>query len=162
MKAPIHSTKYYVQFTRSTVAATSLGDEALVIGANVTAANQVHEVPEGAIVKAIFVEVWIENSANSGSFVVTVYKNPGAGNTMTYAQSVALGTYDNKKNVLFTSQGLPPNDGVSGPVPIIRQWIMIPKGKQRIGLNDEIRVTISNAGTDTLDYCGFATYKALT
>lgn len=162
MRAPIHANKHYVQFTRATVATVSIGTVNLVEGVNVTAANAVNEVQEGAIVKAIYVEVWLENSANTGSFVVTVYKQDAGAALMTYAQSVALGTFNGKKNILFTSQGLPPNDGVSGPVPIIRQWIKIPKGKARMALGDKMRLTVSNAGGDDLDYCGFATYKEYT
>lgn len=159
MKSPIHSVKHYVQFTRATVATVSLASQKLVEGVNVADANLVYEVSEGSVIKAVFVEVWIENSANTGSFVVTLYKQTTGAALMTYAQSIALGTYAGKKNVLFVSQGLPPNDGVGQPIPVLRQWMKIPKGKSRFGLGDTLRLTVTNAGGDDLDYCGFATYK---
>ncbi len=162
MKPVIHSTKHYVQFTRSTVAATSLNNQELVEAKESTTASTLNEVEEGAIVKAIFVELWLENSANAGSFVVTLFKNPGGVGTMTYANSISLGSYTNKKNVLYVTQGLTSNDGVGNPIPLLRQWFKIPKGKQRFGLGDELTLTISNTGTDTVSYCGFATYKELT
>ncbi len=71
----------------------------------------------------------------------------------------ALGTFDNKKNILYTTQGLAPNDGVGQPVAVIRQWFKIPKSKQRFGLGDKIRLAIASRGDGVITYCGFATYK---
>ena len=153
MRAPIQSQKHYVQQTRASISTVSAGTMLLIDAVESTSANLVYEVSEGAIVKAVFIEIWIENSANTGTFGLAVIKTP-QGSAPNYTNLSALGTYNNKKNVLFYSQGLPPNDGVSGPVPIIRQWIKIPKGKQRFGLGDRLYVAIMNAGGDTLDYYG--------
>jgi len=77
----------------------------------------------------------------------------------TFAEMQALGTFTLKKNILFTHQGLSPNDGVGNPVVVMRGWYKIPKSKQRMGLSDRIVLSIANLGTGALDYCGFATYK---
>ena len=158
MRAPIHSQKHYVQFSRSTVDTVSLETEVLIEGRESTTANLVFEVAEGSVIKAVFVELWLENSSNTGSFVIGLEKLP-IFQTALFADYAALGVYDNKKNILYTTQGLPANDGVGNPIPIIRQWFKIPKGKQRFGLGDRLSLNIVNLGADTLSYCGFATYK---
>jgi len=158
MRAPIHSQKHYVQVSRSTVDTVSLNSETLIEGRESTAANLVFEVAEGSVIKAVFVELWIENSSNTGSFGIAIEKLP-LFQTPAFADYAALGVYDNKRGVFYYTQGLPPNDGVSGPVPVIRQWFKIPKGKQRFALGDRLVIGIANFGADTLSYCGFATYK---
>ncbi len=158
MRAPIHSQKHYVQISRSTAATGTRNVEVLVLGTESTAANLVFEVTEGSVIKAIFVELWLENSSNAGSFVIGLEKVPSNG-TPTHTDYTALGVYDNKKNILYVTQGLPANDGVGNPIPVIRQWFKIPKGKQRFGLGDGLKLIIANLGADTLSYCGFATYK---
>ncbi len=162
MKAPIHSVKHYVQITRSQTATVALNTEPLVLSVESTVANAVDEVPEGSIVKAVFVELWLLDSGNDGSFNVTFAKYPGNSANMGFSNAVALGVWPNKKNILYTTQGLSPNNGVGNPVPIIRQWFKIPKGKQRMGLGDKLQLTIANFGLNNLEYCGFATYKEIT
>ena len=152
------TTKHYVQWTRSTVTAAARNAEVIVTSVNVSAAGASNEVQEGSLVRSVFIELWLENTASSGSFGVSVIKTPQA-QTPAYVDMAALNGYSNKKNVLYHTQGLPPNDGVSGPIPVLRQWIKIPKGKQRFGLDDRLHLVISNLGTDTIAYCGFATYK---
>ncbi len=124
--------------------------------------DAVDEVEEGATVKAVFVELWILDSSNAGSFSITLEKRPAAASAMGFASSQALNAYANKKNIFYTTQGLSPNDAVGNPVPIIRQWFKIPKGKQRMGLSDKVVLNIANMGLNDLEFCGFFTYKELT
>ncbi len=161
MKPVIHSTKHYVQWTLQTIGTlATLVSEDISIGTISTGANLATEVEEGALVKAVYVELWLTSDDTSGSsFTISLEKNPGSGGLMSYAESIALFTYTNKKNILYNTMGLVgPNDEV--PIPVIRQWFKIPKGKQRMGLNDTIKLNIS-AITNGLTYCGFATYKEL-
>ncbi len=82
---------------------------------------------------------------------------------MTTGQMAALHDYDNKKNILFTAQGLlTPNDG--GQVPVLRSWYKIPKGKQRFGLADELVLSIRNNNATAIDInlCGVIIYKEYT
>ncbi len=162
MKAPIHSTKHYVQITRSTAATVARNSEDLILSVEGTVANAVDEVVEGAIVKAIYIELWLQDAGAGGSFVVSVAKYPSGIGAMTFANSNSLGTYSNKKNILYVTQGLTSNDGITGPINLIRTWFKIPKSKQRFGLEDKIRLTITNNGPQDLFYCGFATYKEYT
>ncbi len=162
MRPIIQTTKHYVQQSRSQVATVAITNidisHAVVMASN----NLVDEVLEGALVKAVFVEMWLLDSANDGSFVITLEKVNGGMPAMTFASINALGFYANKKNVLYTTQGLSPNNAVGNPIPIIRQWFKIPKGKQRQGLGDKLVLNIANNGLNDLEFCGFFTYKEMT
>ncbi len=161
MKPIIHSQKHYVQQSRSTVVTVSKLTIDLVLAVKTADVDLVDEVEEGALVKAVFVELWLLDSANDGSFIVCLEKKVGGIANMSFGQQNALGTYKNKKNILYTTQGLTPNNGVGNPVPIIRQWFKIPKGKQRFGLGDELVLNICNNGGNDMFFCGFSTYKEL-
>ncbi len=162
MRPIIQTTKHYVQQSRSQVGTVSITNldisHAVVMASN----NLVDEVLEGALVKAVFVEMWLLDTANDGSFVITLEKVNGGMPAMTFASINALGFYANKKNVLYTTQGLSPNNGIGNPIPIIRQWFKIPKGKQRQGLGDKLVLNIANNGLNDLEFCGFFTYKEMT
>ncbi len=162
MRAVIHSTKHYVQISRSTAATGVRNNEPLVISVEGTVANAVDEVVEGAVVKAVFIELWLQDAGSAGSFVVTLTKNNGGAVGPLLVQMNALGTYPEKKNVLYTTQGLTSNDGITGPINIMRTFYKIPKSKQRFGLGDSLNLCIANNGPQDLFYCGFATYKEYT
>ncbi len=162
MKPIIHSTKHYVQQSRSQVATVALIGIDIIESVEGTVASAVDQVVEGATVKAVFVEMWLLDTANDGSFIVSLERIDALASAMNFTQSNALGTYKNKKNILYVTQGLSPNNGVGNPVPIIRQWFKIPKGKQRFGLNDKLKLNITNNGLNDLEFCGFFTYKELT
>ncbi len=161
MRPVIHSEKHYVQISRSTVTTVTRNFEDLILVKSVPS-TAVDEVTEGAIVKAVFIELWVINQGNDGSHVVVISKIPQNVTGPTFVEMNALGQYPNKKNILFTQQGLDPNDGLTQPMNIIRGWVKIPKSKQRFGLGDSLRITIANNSAQDLFYCGFATYKEYT
>ncbi len=155
----VHSVKHYVQFSRSTVATVAAVNENIAKAVEGTTANLVDEVVEGTIVKACYVELWVIDSGNAGSGVVVLSKEQSNNVGPIFGQANSLGTYANKKNILFTSQGLFPNDGIANPRVVMRGWYKIPKSKQRFGLGDSLVLTIANNSAQDLFYCGFATYK---
>ncbi len=158
MRPIIQSVKHYLQYTLSNEAAGTIGQRTLVDAVNVTAANLAQEVPEGAVVKAVYVELWIaSDDAAAGSFEISVERQSGVPGLMTYAESLALNDYTNKKNILYNTMGLIATN-VANPTPILRQWFKIPKGKQRFGLGDKLILNISSI-SNGLNYCGFVTYK---
>ncbi len=161
MKPVIHSQKHYVQQSRSQVATVAIVNIDIIDSVAVQDKNAVDEVTEGAVIKAVFVEMWILDTANDGSFVISLERIPGGAGSQSFAFSNSLGTYPNKKNILYTTQGLSPNNGVGNPIPIIRQWFKIPKGKQRFGFGDKLKLNITNNGLNDLEFCGFFTYKEL-
>jgi len=158
----IHSVKHYVQMSRSTVATVAVVNNDLIIAVEGTVANLVDEVVEGATVKAVYIELWLLDAGNDGSAIVTLTKNPQNLAGPTFANQNALGTFTNKKNILFTHQGLTSNDGITSPINVMRGWYKIPKSKQRFGLGDRLSLNIANNGANDLFFCGFATYKEYT
>ncbi len=162
MLAPINSIKHYVQAENTTTATGVRRSVELVTAVSQSAAGaSTNEVLEGSIVKAIFIEFWIQSQATSGNdvkFQFVLEKLPGAESTfITFTEMNNLMAYTNKKNIFFVSQGVF-GDNTTQAVPIVRQWFKIPKGKQRFGLGDRIHVAISATGA-TINTCGISTYK---
>ncbi len=118
------------------------------------------QVKEGAIVKAVFVEQWIRSNAATGAsaqFALVIEKVISGQASISAAQILNIGAYPNKKNVLYVTQGVI-GDIETPSIPIYRNWILIPKGKQRFGLGDELVVTLGPVG-NALQTCGISTYK---
>ncbi len=161
MKPIIKSTKHYVQHTQFTVASATVTGQTDVNARQLLSVNTADDVIEGSSVKAVFVERWLLGAiaANHTTFVIICEKATGGQPAITFAQMVALDTYPNKKQVLWASQGVL-GDNATNPVPIIRDWVRIPKGKQRFGLNDQFRVSIAAIGADDLLGCGLSVYKS--
>ncbi len=164
MRATINSKKHIFQISQSTVAQAAVA-EAIFLQAQEATGTQPQHVREGAIVKACYVEFWVSQDSASvvGSYTVVLSKDPGGNAGLTQTQMAALHDYDNKKNILFTAQGLlTPNDG--GQIPVLRAWYKIPKGKQRMGLGDKMRISIRNNNATAIDinFCGLVIYKEYT
>ncbi len=161
MRAPIHSNKHYVQRSLTTVLAGAIDNEILAVAVDSPATGNATHVATGAVIKAVFIELWVRSQEVSpGTVLVSIIKVPGAGGVPTFAQHVALHQYNNKKNVLYHTQGLT-NDANADAIPFIRMWVKIPKSKQRFGLDDILTLTISAQALDNVS-CGFATYKEYT
>ncbi len=155
----VHSVKHYVQFPISQIA-TGVRETIRVVSANaIQDVNISSEVAEGSSVKAVFFEFWLQNEGTLGEFILTISKDPEFTSGPSFVEMATLFTFTNKKNILYTTQGLTSNDGISGPVNVIRGWIKIPKSKQRFGLGDTLNLCISNVSSNDLVRCGFATYK---
>ncbi len=164
MKAPIHSKKHINQISQSTVSQAAAVSSGFIQAIEGAPSTPVH-VAEGAIVKACYLEYWISQDSASvvGSYTICVSKDPGGNAGFSTSDMAALHDYSNKKNILFTAQGLlTPNDG--GQVPVLRGWYKIPKGKQRMGLGDVVRITHRNNNSTAIDqnFCGLAIYKEYT
>jgi len=158
----IQSKKHYVQLTLTTITTGAINHMQIIVATAPTLNNLANEIEEGAIVKAVYLEMWGIGSVTNQFFTAVVVKLPGGQNPPAAADFAALNAYDNKKNILFTTQGLASNDGIAGPYPLFKGWIKIPKGKQRFGLGDQLRWSIMSRGSDDIIVCGFATYKEYT
>ncbi len=99
-----------------------------------------------------------ESAGGESQFTLTVEKKRTTETDMTNAQSANLQSYPNKKNILYTTQGIVNSTHTGPAIPIIRQWIKIPKGKQRFGLGDQFMVNL-NSGGGSLQTCGIFIYK---
>ncbi len=160
MVAPINSIKHYVHLANAAIASGAVTSFSVAESVVAPAAAGAEEVREGSNVKAVHIEVWLRGNGAAQAdtqFILIVEKLPGNTPVMTQAQTLNLGAYPNKKNILYTTQGvISGNDTQS--IPVIRDWVLIPKGKQRMGLNDRIQVTIGTVG-EALQRCGLNTYK---
>ncbi len=161
MRPVIQSEKHYNNYSLTTVASTAVSRKDLVKGVALQDVSSAVDVPTGSIVKAVYLEIWIvAASTDVATFTLLIEKTSGAPTDITYTQTQNLNTYPNKKNVLYVTQGLFPGN-TANPVPVVRQWFKVPKGKQRIGLGDEISVTIA-ATAQSLEYCGLLVFKHYT
>ncbi len=161
MRAPIHSIKHYVQKSLTTVVAAAVNSTDICHAVEPSAVTDVDEIVEGAIVKAIYVEMWVRtNDTSAGTFIMVIVKHPGGVVNPTAANMAALGDWVNKKNILYTTQGLT-NVNTSIATPAFKGWIKIPKGKQRFGLDDKMKIHIFAQALDQ-NICGFFTYKEYT
>ncbi len=157
----IQSIKHYVHRSNTAIAGGNLSGLAVASAVVAPATGNANEVAEGSIIKAVYIELWILSDAVTGDesqFTVVLEKRPSNAPGMTFAQSSNLGAYPNKKNILFTSQAIvgASIDG-NGAVPVMRGWYLIPKGKQRMGIGDDIALSIAAVGD--LSMCGIFTFK---
>ncbi len=159
VRPTINSEKHYFARSLTTIADNTVLNYNVAVA--VATPSGPNHVRVGATIKAVFIEMWYISSASQPTFqVTTVQKIPSDGVDPTSAQMSDLHTWPNKKNILFTSQGLV-GDANSNPIPIMRQWFKIPKGKQRMGLGDKIVVSIAARGetNNDIEVCGMNIYK---
>ncbi len=102
--------------------------------------------------------MWLlAGSQQPGSFQLTLEKISSNAPDMTHNDSTLLHDYGNKKNILYTTQGLV-GDANTNPSPLLRQWFKIPKGKQRFGLGDKLNLNLSSFA-ENITSCGVIIYK---
>ncbi len=160
MLAPINSVKHYIQLENTTIASGARRSQELIDATAAPATASVEDVKEGAIVKAIYIEMWVKSNATAGTdtkFQLILEKVLSNSTPATFAQMNNLQAYGNKKNVFYFTQGVI-GDLTTSSIPMVRQWFLIPKGKQRFGLEDRLVIAISATGAE-VNQCGFATYK---
>ncbi len=158
MRAPINSTKHYVQVSLSTAAAGARNSEVIITAKALSLVGAgASDVRAGAVIKAVYLEFWLRGETNQGAEQLAVTKVEGNGTAPSFTEMGNLMDYQNKKNVLFYHQGLS-TDSNTQPIPVVRGWFKIPKTKQRFGLNDRLVVSISGLAL-AVEYCGFAVYK---
>ncbi len=163
MLAPINSIKHYVHRANTSIASGSVSAHVVVDSTTAPGNATSADVTEGSIVKAVHLEYWLNSDGATGTtvqFVLIVEKVPANQSSATAVNLLNLGAYENKKNILYTTQG---NLGASvdgqSSVPILRAWVLIPKGKQRFGLSDRLVVSMEPVGSVGAAFCGLATYK---
>ncbi len=164
MRPIIQSKKHIVQVSQGTIAQSAVEDMLIASSAEAPSTTPTG-IMEGATVKAAFIELWLGNASTSvvGSYTCIVYKLMAGGGAVGAGSMAALHDWVNKKNILYTSQALvPPTDG--GQVNVIRHWVKVPKGKQRFGLGDSLRIAVRNNNSTSIDinFCGLAVFKEYT
>ncbi len=160
MVAPIVSIKHYVTIENSVTADGVNRSIEVVQAVTQPGVTNTGDVVEGSIIKAIYLELWYKGNASAGTeskFQFAFEKVPAGQSPLTFVQMNNLMTYPNKKNVLFVSQGVV-GDLTTQSIPVVRNWIKIPKGKQRMGLDDKFQIAITTTGA-TSNTCGVAVFK---
>ncbi len=160
MLAPIISVKHYVQFDVSSGADASRRSLAVVHAVKQEGIANASDVTEGSVVKAVFIELWVKSSAPAGTenkFQFAIEKVPAGAAPLSFVDMNTLDVYQNKKNILYFTQGVL-GDLTVQSFPVFRQWILLPKGKQRFGFDDDLTIALSSTGSANFS-CGFATYK---
>ncbi len=156
MRPIIQSRKHYVQESLQTVLAGNISIMNIAVAADIPGTSNV-EIHTGSVVKAVYVEMWARSGDTSGgSVLISLFKGVD-GQSMTFVDQTNLNDYNNKKNVLYHTQGNT-NESKADATPFVRGWFKIPKGKQRMGLGDTLRLAISAQALDVI-VCGFFTYK---
>ncbi len=158
MRPVINTEKHVVQFSLGAVASGALSVLVIAVAKQTVTASAATNIREGSKISAVYVEMWCSSDdAASGTMIATLERAPGGLGNMTAADSAALDGYDNKKNVLHTFMGLTPSN-VQYPMAVIKGWIKIPKGKQRFGIEDQLRLNLHGQSNGAA-FCGFAIYK---
>ena len=157
VKPAINSEKHLVQRALNTVTGSTVGTATLIEAVRDPAG--LNEVRVGAVVKAVFVELWvISDGMQLGSFNISLERMPGTAPNATLSDITSMNSYANKKNILYTTQGVL-GDTNSNPIPAMRGWFKIPKGKQRFGLGDKLNLNITSLTADGMENCGIFIYK---
>jgi len=161
MRPIIQSQKRIVQVTLSNVIAGSTASVTIanaVQGAQTTAPN---DVPVGSIIKAVYCEMWLlgdgQQPNTSTAMIVKVPADSGGPDASDFTN---LNGWANKNNILKMHQGLV-GDANANPIPFFREWIPIPKGKQRMAIGDQIQYNVK-AITEGLQFCGHFIFKVYT
>ncbi len=163
MLAPINTIKHFVPRTATNTAAGAIAALVVIDAVVAPASSNTFDVNEGAIIKAVWIEFWIANTEASGAgntqATAIVEKVPSNQASVTASQIVNLQAYPNKKNILFTFQGvITPSAAGAGSMSVLRQWLLIPKGKQRFGLGDRLVLSFHPV-IDAVTSCGMFIYK---
>ncbi len=157
MRPITNSIKHFVHTPAAGIASgASTGTSIIVTVAKGAARATTANVEEGAIIKAVYIEWWVK--ADNPNFTVNsaVIKLPSGTAGPTFAELQNLSAYINKKNIFEFHQGLAPSGDQT--LAMFRHWIKIPKGKQRFGLGDSLKVFTSFTGSAG-DICGVFIYK---
>ncbi len=157
MLSPSKSIKHYLNIPAGVVSSGAKSETNIVVAIAEGAARSLAvNVEEGCTIKAVFVEMWLSGVTADKTANWMIVKRPSGVAGPTFTEMNNMGTYPNKKNILISGQGLMPTGG--NVVPILRQWIKIPKGKQRFGIADVLSFEIAATGT-SVNVCGLVTFK---
>ncbi len=159
MRPRVNSRKHIFQTTLSSaLAGVTAGINFVNVVQNANH-EQAREVDPGTTIEAVYLEVWVIGAGQQPTTITAIVEKTESGsNAVTTTEMTNLHTYANKKNIFVTHQGIV-GDANSNPIPIFREWIKIPKGKQRFGLGDGMHMRIKSITEDT-EYCSVIVYKS--
>ncbi len=156
----VHRLKHIVD-NNSTVSAGVTLPTVLILGRDAPVIAATREVETGSKVHGIFLNVQIQgNQISSGgipNIYMAVYKSKG-GNIPTI-DPTATGSNPDKSNIIHQEMGMFQSDSVDGnPKTLFKGVIVIPKGLQRFGLDDELVMTLRSTAINYKN-CSQCIYK---
>ncbi len=152
---PINSVKNIVDGTFLTVAAGVTTVMTLGTGVNAYAGGTV-DIPIGAKVSSIYLFVQIQQQAVNSNVDWFMWKAPG-NLAATMPTPGATGGHINRKYILHEEKGIPGPVNNGSPPLTFRGVIKIPKGRQRFGEADSMRINMRGAAA--YDACVKCIYK---
>ena len=157
MRPRVNTEKHIRQLPIDSVGTGTINNATVLVAVDQPSSNAI-DVRVGSVVSAVYIELWVlAGSQQPGSITVTLEKLVAGQTPMSFVQGALLNEYPNKKNIFYTTQGVTP-DANGNPVPFVRQWIKIPRGKQRMGLGDSMVLNVqANVENETI--CGVFIYK---
>ncbi len=157
----INSIKHFTPYTVATTASGAIRNvtlaSAVAKGATRTA---VSSVEEGCKIFGSYIELWINgigSATNETQFIVVLVLLKSGAAAPTASDMLNLQAYENKKNILYTTQGVIGSVG-NQSIPLMRERYQVPKGKQRFGLGDSLNLVIATVGA-SVKTCGIAVFK---
>ncbi len=152
---PINSVKNILDTTQLSVAAATT--TTVVVAATVNDyAGGATDVPIGAKISSIYLFVQILPTAGTANVDWYIWKRPGSVTTNGPVPGATGGSVD-RKWIMHEEKGLPGN-AADGAYPLtFKGVIRIPRGRQRMGESDSIRIQIR--GADIHNFCIKAIYK---
>ncbi len=148
-----------MQLSPTTVAFGAIRNQVICTAVDTEDSSVPAEVNVGAVVKAVYVELWLTaDDAQQSSATLSLEKVPRLTDLQIFGESQAVHDYFNKNNIFYITQGLIPPTLNSG-IPFLRGWFKIPKGKQRMDKESAIILNIS-AISNGLQVCGVFIYKS--
>jgi len=160
MKAVINSVKHIVQKSLDLITEQTVQNIPVAITVT-TEPTTPASVVVGSIIKAIYLEYWLLGEGSQPTTATwSLEKLPNSGTPMSQVDSQNLHDYPNKANLFKIGQGIV-GDANANPIPVVREWITIPKGKQRMAQGDLWNFNISAVGEAQagVEICGLAIYK---
>ncbi len=159
MRPPINSVKHIVQETITSITVGTVGNFLVATAIASPGATTSTDVAVGTVIKAVYLELWLISDTSSVSTATTAFMKLTAGTGLaTNADMADLHNYSSKMNIFENHQGII-SGNAGNPQPFYRGWVKIPKGKQRLGINEKLSLAIRSI-TGTTDFCGLAVYKA--
>ncbi len=157
MKATINSLKHYVPIPLSTATSGARVLTPLAVAIEVPGTDA-QNVRIGAVVKAIYIELWVRaGSTSPGNYIIVFGKGSAGSGGPTFGEMANMHDFNEKSDVLFISQALT-NDQDADAIPVMRGWYKIPKGKQRMAIGQQWYVGVSAPAIDVI-FCGQVVYK---
>lgn len=158
--SPIDSVKHIVQQEATTTTSTNVRNIVVAdVVARGTTRTNAFDIWEGAKLFQCYIELWLNGlgSTNPAKFQLVIMKLTAGQTPPTFTEMSNLTSYEGKKNILFTSQGIV---GAAGnqSIPILRDWYKIPKGKQRFSIGDSVNVILA-VTNESVQSCGLVIFK---